>query len=145
MSVILQAKFLCVRRCRGNTVRFDRSLIIFKYQNMKSMLQTDMRFCSAEAYLTIRVSLPHKVKTQYAHFRSQTEYFVLPCKIPAEISRRPLFFHQTMYIQPFSMYGSGLTRNLTFNGSIYYVLSICTYCLFTWYGSCHRKTLLRSQ
>ncbi len=31
--------------------------------------------------------LSHKVKTQYVHFRLHTNYFLLPWKIPEEISR----------------------------------------------------------
>ncbi len=43
---------------------------------------------------TISLSaLPHKVKTQYLHFRSQAEYFLLPWKIPEVMSRRSILFH----------------------------------------------------
>ncbi len=38
-------------------------------------------------------ALPHKVKTQYLHFRSHAEYFLLSWKIPQEISRRSMLFH----------------------------------------------------
>ena len=39
-----------------------------------------------------------------------------------------------MYIQPFK-HGSGLTRKLMLNGSIYTVFYICTYCVFTCIGT----------
>ncbi len=35
----------------------------------------------------IAFPLPHKIKMQYLHFRSQTEYFLLSGKIPEVISR----------------------------------------------------------
>ena len=38
-------------------------------------------------------SLPHQVKMQYLHFRFHANYFLLPWKIPEEISRRSLLFH----------------------------------------------------
>ncbi len=38
-------------------------------------------------------SLPPKVKMQYVHFRSHTEYFLLSWIIPEEISRRSMLFH----------------------------------------------------
>ena len=38
--------------------------------------------------------MPHKVKTQYVHLRSHAEYFLLPRKVPEEISRRSIIsFH----------------------------------------------------
>ncbi len=35
----------------------------------------------------VLVFLPHKVKTQYLHFRSHAEYFLLSWKIPEVMSR----------------------------------------------------------
>ncbi len=40
-----------------------------------------------------RPSLPPQVKTQYLYFRSHTEYFLLPWKIPEKISRRSVLFN----------------------------------------------------
>ncbi len=37
--------------------------------------------------------MPHKVKTQYLHFRSHAEYFILSWKIPEVMSRRSILFH----------------------------------------------------
>ncbi len=37
--------------------------------------------------------LPPQVKTQYLHFRSHANYFLLTWKIPEEISRRSLLFN----------------------------------------------------
>ncbi len=37
--------------------------------------------------------LPHKVKTQYLHFRSHAEYFLLFCNIPEVMSRQSILFH----------------------------------------------------
>ncbi len=69
------------------------------------------------------------VKMQHLHFRIHAKYFLLPWKIPEEISRwamlfykgriyhmKHIFVHTTFYCT------CGLSRNLTFNGSIYYVL-----------------------
>ena len=63
--------------------------------------------------LTIPQPVPHNVKTQYLHFRSPVEYFLLYWKIPAVISRQSILFHnyskgsiysvKHVYIQPFSM------------------------------------------
>ena len=39
------------------------------------------------------VDLPHKVKMQYLHFRSHSEYFLLSWKIPQVMSRRSILFH----------------------------------------------------
>ncbi len=56
------------------------------------------------------ISLFHKVKTHYLHFRSHTDYFLLSWKIPEETTRRSILFlkgvstiSHIMYIQPFSM------------------------------------------
>ena len=35
----------------------------------------------------IGVLLPHKIRMQYVHLRSQAEYFLLPWKTPEEISK----------------------------------------------------------
>ncbi len=43
--------------------------------------------------LTNPLLLPPQVKMQYLHFRSHANYFLLPWKIPEEISRRSMFFH----------------------------------------------------
>ena len=37
--------------------------------------------------------LPHKVKTQYLHFRSYAEYFILSWKILELMSKRSILFH----------------------------------------------------
>ena len=54
--------------------------------------------------------LPHKVKTQYQHFRFHGKYFLLPQNIPEETSRQSILFitkdsimHiKHMYIHPFT-------------------------------------------
>ncbi len=57
-------------------------------------------------------NLPHKVKTQYVHYRSHIEYFLLPWKISEKISRRSelnyrpkgsIYYIKRMYVQPFRM------------------------------------------
>ncbi len=37
--------------------------------------------------------LPHKVKMQFVHVRLHASYFLLPWKIPEEISRRSMLFN----------------------------------------------------
>ena len=37
--------------------------------------------------------MTHQVKTQYLQFRFLANYFLLPCKISEEISRRSMLFH----------------------------------------------------
>ena len=60
-------------------------------------------------------NLPHVVTTQHVHFRLRTHYFLLPWKIPEEISRRAItkesiyhIKHDICQIQPF-YHVSGLT------------------------------------
>ena len=71
--------------------------------------------------------LPHQVKTQYLHFRFHANYFLLPVKIHEKISRRSMLFHNYRQYLPYQTYvhtfyySSGLTRNMMFKGSIYYV------------------------
>ncbi len=74
---------------------------------------------------------PHKVKTQYVHFRPHTNYFLLPCKISEEISRWSMLFNNQRLYLPYQTYvhttfyhGSGLAWNFMFNGSISYVLCL---------------------
>ncbi len=74
----------------------------------------------------------HQVKRQYLHLRFHATYFLLPWKIPEEISccsRPSVLFHNLRQYLPYQTYvhttfchSSELTRNLMFNGSIYYVL-----------------------
>ncbi len=45
------------------------------------------------ARLTLSYILPHQVKKQFLHFRFHANYFLLPWKIPKEISRRSMIFH----------------------------------------------------
>ena len=97
------------------------------------------------------VYLPHKVKTQYVHFKSHAEYFLLPWKMSEEISRRSMLFNITkgsiyyskhMYIQPFSS-----VHILDYTQVLFWKLlkklvgnqcssitkgSICTYNLLAW-------------
>ena len=56
--------------------------------------------------------VPHKVKTRYVHFRSYAEHFLLPWKIPEEMSRQSMLLSITkgnichikhMSIHPFTM------------------------------------------
>ena len=82
-------------------------------------------------FYPIGITLPHQVKTQYMylHFRLHANYFPLPGKIPEEISRRSMLFHNWRQYLPYQPYvhttfyhSSGLARNWMFNGSIYCVL-----------------------
>ena len=88
------------------------------------------------------ITLPHKVKVQYMHFRSHTEYFLLPWKIPEEISRWLMFYHnykgsiyytKHMYIQPFSIEVDW--PEIWCLMKISTMFYICTYCIFTLWGS----------
>ncbi len=45
------------------------------------------------AITSMSLNLPHKVKTQYLHFRSHAEYSLLSWKISEVISRRSILFH----------------------------------------------------
>ena len=82
-------------------------------------------------------SSAQQIKTQYVHFRSYTEYFLLPWKIPKEISRRSMlsitkgsiYYVKHLCIQSFSM-EIRLTRNLMFNGSIYNILYLHILCFY---------------
>ena len=63
------------------------------------------------------------------HFRLHTGYFLLPLKIPKEISRQSMLFHNLreyllyqMYVHTTFYHSSGLIRNWMFNECIYYVL-----------------------
>ena len=49
-------------------------------------------------------TLSHKVKTQYVHLTSHTEYFLLHRKIPEEISRRLMLFHNWREYLPYQTY-----------------------------------------
>ncbi len=78
----------------------------------------------ASFILNCNASLPHKGK--YVHFRSHAEYSLLPWKIPEEISRWSMLFHNytqhllsnILYVHTTLKHGSELTRNLMFNESI---------------------------
>ena len=48
--------------------------------------------------------LSHKVKMQYVYFRSHAEYFLLPWKIPLEISRRSMIFHNLREYLPHKIF-----------------------------------------
>ena len=54
-----------------------------------------MEYCNSNIILLLYMSvdLPHTVKMQYVHFRSHTDYFVLPWKIPEEIGCQSVLFH----------------------------------------------------
>ncbi len=41
----------------------------------------------------VSIILPHQVQTQYLHFKFHANHFLLPEKIPKEISRRSMLFH----------------------------------------------------
>ena len=66
---------------------------------MKFMRYSNITIKSTEHQLEqnsswpISAALPHEVKTQYVHFRSQAGYFLLSWKIPEEISRRSMLIH----------------------------------------------------
>ncbi len=61
------------------------------------------------------ILLPHKVKTQYLHFRSHAEYFLLSWKIPEVISRWSILFYITIK-------GVSTISNIW----------LCTYILLVW-------------
>ena len=50
-------------------------------------------FITGTIIRTIRADLPHCVKTQYLHFKFHASYFLVPWKIPEEICRRSMLFH----------------------------------------------------
>ena len=65
-------------------------------------------------------------KNAVSAFKFNVNYFLRPWKIPEEISRRSILFHNWRQYLPYQAYMyeyhiSGLTRNWMFNGSIYYV------------------------
>ncbi len=83
--------------------------------------------------------LPYKIKMQYMQFRLHVEYFLLPLKIPEEMSRRSMLFNNRReyllyetYVHTTFYHGSGLAWNLMFNGSIYeyYVLYLHILCFY---------------
>ena len=47
---------------------------------------------------------PHKVKMQYVHFRLHVNYFLLPWKIPEEVSRRSMLFNNYRQYLPNQTY-----------------------------------------
>ncbi len=73
--------------------------------------------------------LPHKVKMQYLHFRSQAEYFLLSWKFlkwladyqSSSITKGSIYYIKHNVHTTFK-HGSWLTRQWMFNSSIYYVL-----------------------
>ena len=85
--------------------------------------------------------LSRKVKTQYLHFRLHANYFLLPWKIPAEISRRPMLFNNERQYLPCQTYVDTTfydVRDWHEIGRLIEVSTlfyICTYCVFTLYGS----------
>ncbi len=50
------------------------------------ILYSDISHFNRSTLVYMLLYLPHKVKTQYLHFRSQWEYFLLLWKIPAVMS-----------------------------------------------------------
>ena len=66
-----------------------------------------------------------KVKMQYVHFRLHVNCFLLPWKIPEEISRQSMRFNNSKqylpYVHTTFYHGSGLTWNWTFDENIYHV------------------------
>ncbi len=74
-----------VRSQYDNIIFPSHIQVIHKHQNCYfSGIQV-----SIWSYVTTR-NLPHKVRTQYLHFRFHANYFLWPWKIPDEISRRSM-------------------------------------------------------
>ncbi len=88
--------------------------------------------------------LPYKVEIQYVHFRLHTKYFLLPWKIPEEISRQSRLFHNKMakwsiyYMKHINIQPSSMEVDWPEIGCLMEVSTmfyICTYCIFTlWAG-----------
>ena len=78
--------------------------------------------------------LPHYVKMQYLHLRFYANYFLLPWKIPEEISRqfssitKGSIYHMK-HVHTTFYHSSGLTRNCLMEVSIMFY--VCRYCIFT--------------
>ena len=86
-------------------------------------------------------TLPHQVKTQYLHFRFHANYFILPWKIPEEISRRSMLFHNSKAVSTISniMNIQHFTTVVDWPEiwclmEISSMSYICRYCVFTWGG-----------
>ena len=62
-------------------------------QLMSALLQSSIAEVCTETTTNQRCSLPHQVKMQYLHFRFHASYFLLPWKIPEEIHRQSMLFH----------------------------------------------------
>ncbi len=51
-----------------------------------SSINFEIKHYSDETHETSLIALPHKSKMKYVHFRLHANYFLLPWKIPEEIS-----------------------------------------------------------
>ncbi len=78
VTIFICFKHSCNGLCSGNN--YDNSMCLYLY------------------------NLPHKVKMQYLHFRSHTDYFLLSWKIPEVISRRSVLFHNKRQYLPYQTY-----------------------------------------
>ena len=95
--------------CNWLNVIFVVCQVCFVFLAKKVTVKVDNQQESFLLETFILIMLPYTVKTQYVHFRSHAEYFLLPWKIPDEISRRSVLFHSEaasiisniMYMQPF--------------------------------------------
>ncbi len=101
---------------------------IQQWMPSKSVMKKFTKFELITILSIIVMSAPQR-KTQYLLFRSQVEYFLLSWKIPEVISRPSILFHNQRkyllyqtYVHTSFLYESELTRNMTLNGCIYYVL-----------------------
>ncbi len=79
---------------------------------------------NTSSWLMLWHYLTHQVKMQYLHFRFHAKYFLLPRKIPEQISRRwcPFITKGSINVHSTFCYSCAFTRNLMLNGSINYVL-----------------------
>ncbi len=82
--------FRCSVLCVHSFICFSTSGTAFNHIFLSSGLYP----ISAKLDVTWKfLPFTHKVKTQYLHFRSHAEYFLLSLKIPEVISRRSILFH----------------------------------------------------
>ncbi len=94
LSDILKTFRICYDALPEYTIRYGSSHAItyFAWKPQSWYLHIsfglECLLCSKQS-----AALPHKVKTQYLHFRSHAEYFLLSWKIPEVISRRSILFH----------------------------------------------------
>ena len=98
-----EAKFILTHTWMFNTLHAqDISLLTVLYITFLSCFNINQKnhfspkhlflYSLLPSIISATSNLPHKVKTQYVHFRLHTNYFLLPWKIPEEISRWPILF-----------------------------------------------------